>query len=136
MVKYPVKYIDFDGNEQTETLQFNMTNAELMEMELATDGGMQHLIEEIQETKDGYKVMMLIKDLVLRAYGEKTPDGKRFYKNQQMKEAFQASEAYSQFLTDLASDANKLAEFFNNLTAAGRIVQKPEGPALVPDSVK
>lgn len=136
MVKYPVKYIDFDGNEQTETLQFNMTNAELMEMELATDGGMQHLIEEIQETKDGYKVMMLIKDLVLRAYGEKTPDGKRFYKNQQMKEAFQASEAYSQFLTDLASDANKLAEFFNNLTAAGRIVQKPEGPTLVPDSVK
>lgn len=136
MVKYPVKYIDFDGNEQTETLQFNMTNAELMEMELATDGGMQHLIEEIQETKDGYKVMMLIKDLVLRAYGEKTPDGKRFYKNQQMKEAFQASEAYSQFLTDLASDANKLAEFFNNLTAAGRNVQKPEGPTLVPDSVK
>ena len=135
MVKYPVKYVDFDGNEQTETLQFNMTRAELMEMELATDGGIQHLIEEIQETNDGYKVMMLIKDLVLRAYGEKTADGKRFYKNQQMKEAFQASEAYSQFLTDLATDADKLAEFFNHLTVAGKITPA-EGPTLVPDSVK
>ena len=65
----------------------------------------------MQEKRDGRGMFEMISNLILRAYGEKTSDGKRFVKNAEMREAFAASDAYSKLLMDLLEDDKKLANF-------------------------
>ena len=114
MFKYEITYKDFDDVEVTETLYFHMTEAELMEMELANDG-IQRRYERAMESKDGYSIARLMKDLILRSYGEKTPDGKRFIKTDEIRDSFKASEAYSKFYVTLVQDEKLAAEFVRKI---------------------
>lgn len=114
MFKYEITYKDFDDVEVTETLYFHMTEAELMEMELANDG-IQRRYERAMESKDGYTVAQMMKDLILRSYGEKTSDGKRFIKTDEIRDSFKASEAYSKFYVTLVQDEKLAAEFVHKI---------------------
>lgn len=111
MVKRKVTYRDFDGEERTDVFYFNLTEAELTEIELEYDGDMSNKLQIMRENRDGRGMFSLITNLILRAYGEKTSDGKRFVKNTEMREAFAASEAYSELLKGLLEDENKLTAF-------------------------
>ncbi len=111
MVKRKVTYRDFDGEERTDVFYFNLTEAELTEIELEYDGDMSNKLQIMRENRDGRGMFSLITNLILRAYGEKTSDGKRFVKNAEMREAFAASEAYSELLKGLLEDENKLTAF-------------------------
>ena len=111
MVKRKVTYRDFDGEERTDVLYFNLTEAELTEIELEYDGDMSNKLQIMRENRDGRGMFSLITNLILRAYGEKTSDGKRFVKNAEMREAFAASEAYSELLKGILEDENKLTAF-------------------------
>ena len=83
MYKKAITYTDFDGVQKTETFYFNLTKAEMIEMELRA-GGMQEMLQRITDAQDSYQVAEVIKDIISRSYGEKTPDGKRFIKNQEI----------------------------------------------------
>lgn len=115
MLKKTINYTDFDGNERSETHYFNLTKAELIEMEMSTSGGVQQLIEKIVEERDGAKIMSFFKDLILRAYGEKSPDGKYFRKSKEISEAFSQTEAYSELFMEIASDAGKATAFVQGI---------------------
>lgn len=115
MLKKTITYEDYNGNERTEDFYFNLTKAELMEMELGVSGGFAESVKRIIDAQDGPSIIKIFKDLVLKAYGVKSTDGKRFIKSQEVTDEFVQTEAYSQLFMELATDADKASEFINGI---------------------
>lgn len=115
MIKKTITYTDYDGNERTDSFWFNLSKAELAEMELSEDGGLDRLITKIIEEDNNKKLVEFFKKLVLMSYGEKSLDGKRFIKSEEMSTAFSQTEAYSELFMELATDSDKAAEFVNGI---------------------
>lgn len=115
MLKKSIKYVDYDGNERKEDFYFNLTKAEITEMELSMEGGLTTMMEKIMATQDTPKLVEIFKELILKAYGEKSPDGRRFIKNQEVRDSFTQTEAYSELFMELASDADAAISFFNSI---------------------
>lgn len=115
MIKKTITYTDYDGNERTEDFYFNLTKAEVMEMEMMTDGGLEKTINKIIQTTDTKRIIELFKSIILKSYGEKSLDGRRFIKNDEIREAFSQTEAYSQLFMELATDAKAASEFVNGV---------------------
>ena len=118
MLKKTITYTDYNGVERTEDFFFNLSKAEIMEMEMSTTGGLAELIQKVVQTQDAPSIIKIFKDLVLKAYGEKSPDGKRFIKSPELAEAFSQTEAYSNLFMELATDANAAAKFVNGIIPA------------------
>ena len=123
MLKKTITYTDYNDMERTEDFYFNLTKAEIMEMEMGTSGGMAEMIQRIVSAKDAPAIIKIFKDLVLKAYGVKSPDGKRFIKNDELKEEFAQTEAYSQLFMELATDAKLAADFVNGIMPADIVKQ-------------
>lgn len=115
MIKKTITYTDYDGNNRTEDFYFNLTKAEVMEMEMSTDGGLEKMINKIIQTTDTKKIIEIFKSIILKSYGEKSPDGRRFIKNDELREAFSQTEAYSQLFMELATDAKAATDFVNGV---------------------
>lgn len=111
MLKKTITYTDYNGTERTEDHYFNITKAELMEMEMSTTGGLAEMIQRIVAAQDAPAIIKIFKDLILSAYGQKSPDGKRFIKSQELRDEFAQTEAYSQLFMELAMDADAAAKF-------------------------
>ena len=115
MLKKLIKYTDYDGRERSENFYFYLNKAELMDMELGVDGGMQQMIQLIIDKQDIPKIMNAFKTIILKAYGEKSPDGRRFIKSKELSEAFSQTEAFSNLYVELVTDANAAAAFINSI---------------------
>ena len=118
MLKRKMTYTDYNGNERTEDFYFNLSKAELTEMQLSEAGGMTEFIQRIIDTQDTKKIIELFKDLILKAYGEKSLDGKRFIKSKELSESFAQTEAYSDLFMELATDSKAAAAFVNGIIPA------------------
>lgn len=118
MLKKTINYTDYNQAERTEDFYFNLTKAEVMEMEMSISGGLTEMIKKIVAAKDAPAIIKVFKDLILKAYGEKSPDGKRFIKSEEITTAFAQTEAYSQLFMELATDPDKAAEFVNGIIPA------------------
>lgn len=115
MLKKTMTYTDYDGNQRTEDFYFNLSKAEVAEMEMSTAGGLDKMINRIIAEQDGKRIIELFKDLVLKAYGKKSDDGKRFIKTKELSEEFSQTEAYSDLFMELATDAEAAAAFVNGI---------------------
>ena len=115
MLKKTIKYTDYNDVERTEDFYFNLSKAEVLEMEMTTTGGLAEHITKIIAAQDNPTIVKLFKDLVLKAYGEKSPDGRQFIKNDNIRTAFSQTEAYSNLFTELATDANAATAFINGI---------------------
>lgn len=115
MLKKTMTYTDYDGNERTEDFYFNLSKAEVTEMEMSHDGGLVKLIEKIVAEQDVKRIIEIFKDLILRSYGEKSADGKRFVKSQELRDSFAQTEAYSDLFMELATDAEAASAFVNGI---------------------
>ena len=118
MLKKTMTYTDYNGVERTEDFYFNLSKAEIMEMELSTSGGFAEMLTKIVAAQDGPAIIKIFKDLVLKAYGEKSVDGKHFIKSEELSKAFSQTEAYSQLFMDLATNADAASEFVNGIIPA------------------
>lgn len=118
MLKKTITYTDYNGNERTEDFYFNLTKAEIMEMEMSTTGGLAEMITRIVAAQDQPAIIKIFKDLVLKAYGEKSADGKRFVKSDEIAAGFSQTEAYSILFMELATDADAAAKFVNGIVPA------------------
>ena len=118
MLKKTVTYVDYNGMERTEDFYFNLTKAEVAEMELSVQGGFSKMLEEIVASKDNVQIVNLFKQMVLKSYGEKSPDGRRFMKSEEIARAFAQTEAYSEIFMELALDEKKAADFVNGIMPA------------------
>lgn len=115
MIKKTMTYTDYDGNQRTEDFYFNLTKAELAEMELSHDGGFVKLIERVIQTRDISQLTEIFKNIILQSYGVKSPDGKRFIKNDEVREEFAQTEAYSDLFIEFITDAEAAAAFVNGI---------------------
>ena len=116
MYKKTVSYTDYDGNERKEDFYFNFTKAEIVEMQYSEVGGLQKMISNIIAADDKPRLISLFKDLVLKAYGQKSADGRRFIKNQELRDDFSQTEAYSIIFMELATNDKAAQDFVNGIT--------------------
>lgn len=122
MLKKTIKYTDYNGVEREEPFYFNLTKAEIMEMEMSTVGGFAEMIEKIVAAQDTPTLIRIFKDLILKAYGEKSPDGRGFIKldeeGRPLSNKFVQTEAYSELFMELATDAEAATAFINGIVPA------------------
>jgi hypothetical protein len=135
MLKKSITYTDYDGNERTEDFYFNLSRAEVLEMEMSVNGGMRAWIEKIVAEQDGEKMVARFKDIILKSYGEKSLDGKRFVKSRELTDAFTQTEAYSELFMQLATDAEFAASFINAIIPQMPTDAEPESkPESTPNN--
>lgn len=115
MLKKTIKYENFNGEEVTEDFYFNLTKAEVMKMELETPGGYAEKLKAMYLKKDIPLIMKYMNEIVLDAYGVKSPDGRKFMKSAEIRADFEATNAYSELLYELLTDADKATEFIKGI---------------------
>lgn len=115
MLKKTIRYTDFDGVEREEDLYFNLSKAELLEMAVLHDRGVEGaaaFFKELGESKDPKKIMPAVKNLLVLAYGERSEDGRHFYKSPQITDGFVSSAAYQEMFMQMMSDRDTILGFF------------------------
>lgn len=115
MLKKTITYVDYDGVERTEDFYFNLSKAELTEMELSQEGGFVNMLERIVAAKDSKRIIEELKTIVLKSYGEKSLDGRRFIKSEELSKAFSQTEAYNILFMEFFTDPDAAADFVNGI---------------------
>lgn len=117
MIKKTISYTDYDGNERKEDFYFNLNRAELIELEISVEGGLSAWAQSIVDSRD-YKTMMdTFKKIIGKAYGTKSPDGRRFIKSDEITNEFFQTDAFSELLTEFLTDTDSMTAFFNGLVS-------------------
>lgn len=119
MLKKTITYEDFNGETVTEDHFFHLSEAELVELELSREGGLSETLTRIIAAEDGKTLIAEFKNIILMSYGKRSDDGKRFIKNQQIREEFESSEAYSAFFMELITNTDMQIEFVNGVMPKG-----------------
>ena len=138
MLKRDITYEDFDGEKVTETFYFNLTRTELIELESRYENGLQGFLQQIIKTQDRKALVALIKEFVLLTYGKKSDDGKRFIKNDELREEFSQSAAYDSLFMEMATNDGSAATFINGVIPKGfaqemeKLVEKQIAMPTVP----
>ena len=115
MYKITETYTDYDDNQRTEDFYFNYSEAELTDLQFSVSGGLAGMIDKIIKTNDMPKLVELFRELIQKAYGEKSNDGRRFIKSPELTKEFTESVAYSQIYMRLATDSKAAQEFINKV---------------------
>lgn len=119
MLKKTITYEDFNGDEVSEDYFFHLSKAELVELEMSHQDGLSEALKRIVAAEDGKSIIAEFKKILLGAYGQKSADGRRFIKNQQLRDEFESSEAYSTLFMELVTDAGAAIEFINGIIPKG-----------------
>lgn len=120
MLKKTITYTDYFGLERTEDFYFHMTEAELMKMQLSSYGGLAEQLKAIIDAKDAPTIVKIFEDIILTAYGQKSEDGRRFMKSEDIKNSFKETEAYSKLFVELTTNADAAANFVNGIIPADK----------------
>lgn len=115
MLKKTITYEDFNGETVTEDFYFNLTQAEVVELNYSVNGGLESYIKGITNARDYKDIIALFKEIIKLSYGVKSNDGKRFIKSEQITSDFLATNAYSTLFMELATDAEAGAAFVNGI---------------------
>lgn len=124
MICEPITYTDFDGVERTENFFFNLTEAEITEWGLSTEGGLAEYVQRIVDAKDQLQLVKLFKTVIAKSYGIKSPDGRKFMKSDAIFADFAATQAFSDFYMSLVTDTEKALKFINALAPNGKFAAK------------
>ena len=132
MLAKKITYTNFNDEEVTETFYFNLSKAELIEMQFTTAGGLKERLESIVESKDRKLIMETFKDIIMRSYGEKSPDGKYLDKGENMSLAkrFVNTAAYDVLIMELFSDEKAAAKFFSAIIPKDLAAQAEEAKGI------
>ena len=115
MLKKTIVYEDYNGVERKEDFFFNLSKAELVELEVGTTVSFSDRINKIISTQDTPQLIKLLKSIILDAYGERSADGRRLIKSKELRDAFSQTEAYSILFMELVTDADKASDFINGI---------------------
>lgn len=113
MLAKPITYTDYDGVERTETFYFNISKAEIAEMELRYPGGYSTYLKKIIDAKEQLELVDTFMVFIMNSYGEKSEDGKYFTKSEEASKRFKSSPAYDELLFELLSDSDAASNFIN-----------------------
>jgi hypothetical protein len=119
VLKKTITFEDFNGETVSEDFFFHLSKAELVELELSHQGGLSASLQRIVAAEDGKGIIAEFKNIILGAYGKRSDDGKRFIKNQQLRDEFESSEAYSTLFMELVTNTDAAIEFINGVIPSG-----------------
>lgn len=119
MIVKTITYTDYNGNQRTEDFYFHLSKAEVAEMELSVPGGLANYLKKIVADQDVPKIIEAFKQIILKSYGVKSEDGKKFIKNQEVLNEFIQSEAYSELFIELLKNAEMATSFINGVIPQG-----------------
>lgn len=126
MIKWPITYTDYNGEQRTEDFYFNLSKAEVMERQLMANGAYSEMLNRMVQQRDLPKIAEEFKTIILMSYGEKSEDGRRFIKSKELSEAFSQTEAYSELYIQLATDADLATKFINGVMPKDAIIKAPD----------
>ena len=129
MYKKTITYPDYNGEEIKEDFYFNLTKAEILEMQLEKEGGLAEKIQAIVDSKNVPELIKIFKELILRSYGKKSDDGKRFIKSPELSREFTQTEAYSELFMELATGSDAASAFINGIIPANLAKELPASVA-------
>lgn len=118
MVTETITYIDYNGTERTEDFCFNLNKSELTEMQLSKEGGLGEWLNRIIKSENRVEIMRVFKDIILKSYGEISPDGRRFVKSDEISKAFSETPAYDQLFMKLIENEGTMSAFINGIIPA------------------
>lgn len=121
MLKKTIKFTDYNGVERTEDFFFNLTKAEIMKLEMGTTGGLAEAINEVIAKQDVPRILEIFEEIIAKAYGEKSADGRRFEKSAELSTAFMETEAYSELFMELVTDAEAANKFMEGIIPADAV---------------
>jgi hypothetical protein len=119
VLKKTITYEDFNGEERSEDFFFHLSKAELVELEMSHQGGLSEALKRIVAAEDAKSIIAEFKNIILSAYGQRSEDGRRFTKNQTLRDEFESTEAYSVLFMELMTDTGAAVEFINSVIPAG-----------------
>lgn len=128
MIAKTMTYTDYDGVERKETFYFNLTKAELMEMQLSSQGGFDSLLQRMIDAKDVPELAGMFKELIKRSYAVKSADGRRLMKSESLTQEFLETEAYSDLYMELFTNTEAAAAFVNGIIP--KVEPNPIPPAV------
>lgn len=131
MLKKTITYTDYNGLERTEDFYFNLTEAELQKMDMFREGGLQAYMERALSRQDSQAIGKFVEAFIRASYGEKSPDGRRFVKSEELSTEFEQTEAYSKLWIELGSDENEAFEFVKGVVPDS-LADSLARPNLVP----
>ena len=126
MLKKSISYDGYNGQTFKEDFYFNLSKAELVELELSHKGGLSESLKRIVASEDGAEIIKEFKSIILKSYGKRSEDGKRFIKNQQLRDEFEATEAYSVLFIELVTDTDAATEFVQGIMPQGLVEDQLE----------
>lgn len=115
MLKRSITYEDFNGEQQTEEFYFNLSKSELVELEAGYEGGLEAAIRRIAAANDNAGLIREFKRIILASYGVRSEDGRRFVKNEQLREEFTQTAAYDALFFELATDEAAATQFIKGV---------------------
>lgn len=118
MLKKEITYIDYNGITRTEVFHFNLTPIELAELEVSESGGLDKLIERMASEQNQGALLKAFKEIILKAYGVKSLDGKYFEKSEILSTRFSQTEAYVVLFTEIGSSAEAVEAFIKGIIPA------------------
>lgn len=135
MLKKTITYEDFNGETVSEDCFFHMSQAELVELEMSQDGGMKSWLEKVVASENGREIIAQFKNILLSSYGQRSPDGRRFIKNQQLRDEFESSEAYSTLFMELVTNTDSAIAFVNGIMPKGLADEATKVVAMQPPTL-
>jgi hypothetical protein len=135
LLKKTITYTDFNDEEVSEDFFFHLSQAELIELEMSQEGGFSEALKRIIAAEDGKSIIKEFKNIILGSYGKRSPDGKRFIKNQAIREEFESSEAYSTLFMELVTNAEAAVAFINGVIPAKMMEEARKLAVVEPPSV-
>lgn len=121
-----ITYTDYNGTERTETHLFDINEAEALDMEVGTEGGYSEMLKKLANEKRFPELVKIFREFILKAYGVKSPDGRRFIKSEELSTEFSQTGAFVKLYTELAMDSKAAAEFVNGVLSVDPNLVKPE----------
>lgn len=133
MITKTIPYVDLNGKKRIEEFNFHLNKAELLELDASYEGGWVAHVQRIVNTNSNADIFHTMKDFLMRAYGIKSEDGRRFMKSPEIRRSFEENPAYEILLMELTTgpDAAKIAaDFINGVVPAD--MSNPNTPAAIP----
>lgn len=125
MIKREVHYTDFNNEEQTENFYFHISVPEALELSWA-HGDVSETLSRLQNSRKVGEIFGIIQEIVMKAVGQKSDDGKRFVKNDAIRADFKESPAYEAFMMKLLGDEKFAGDFFQDLLPAKEMREELE----------
>lgn len=133
MLKKTIEFEDLDGNKVSEDFYFNLNKAELAEMELSQDGGLQAYLTRLIKSNDGGDIIKTFKDILMASVGKRSEDNRRFIKNDEVRAEFEQSDAYSTLFMELVTDADASADFIKAIVPKDLVPGESVTNLVIPD---